>query len=113
MHLKNFSVIQKKNIVTLSPAYDLLNTTIVLSQPEEELALPLNGKTNNFRQRDLVEYFGYERLGLPEKIIDRVLREFRQVHASWSELLDISFLSAEMKKKYHQVLDSRFSRLFP
>jgi len=113
MHLKNFSVIQKKNIVTLSPAYDLLNTTIVLSRPEEELALPLNGKKNNFRQRDLVDYFGYERLGLPEKIIDRVLREFQQGHARWSELLDISFLSAEMKKKYHQLLDSRFSRIFP
>jgi serine/threonine-protein kinase HipA len=112
MHLKNFSIIRQENIITLSPAYDLLNTTIVLPRPEEELALPLNGKKNNLKRQDLVDYFGYERLGVTKKVIDRVLREMQQAQASWNELIDISFLSAKMKKKYHQVLASRFSRLF-
>jgi hypothetical protein len=36
----------------------------------------------------------------------------QQAQASWNELLDISFLSAKRKKKYHEVLVTRFSRLF-
>jgi len=112
MHLKNFSIIRRENIITLSPAYDLLNTTIMLPRPEEELALPLNGKKNNLKRQDLVDYFGYERLGVTKKVIDRVLWEMQQAQASWNELIDISFLSAKMKKKYHEVLVSRFSRIF-
>lgn len=46
MHLKIFSIIRRQDVITLSPAYDLLNTTIVLSRPGKELALPLNGKRN-------------------------------------------------------------------
>jgi serine/threonine-protein kinase HipA len=113
MHLKNFSIIRQENIITLSPAYDLLNTTIVLTRPEEELALSLNGKKNNLERQDLVDYFGYERLGITENVIDRVLREIQQAKASWNELIDISFLSAKMKKKYLAVLANRLKRIFP
>ncbi|MEX0600681.1 MAG: HipA domain-containing protein, partial [Rhodothermales bacterium] len=40
MHLKNVSLITRDNMVELSPAYDLVNTTIVLANPQEEMALP-------------------------------------------------------------------------
>jgi len=36
MHLKNFSLITREKIVTLSPAYDLLNTSIAQKNPKEE-----------------------------------------------------------------------------
>jgi hypothetical protein len=40
MHLKNYSIITGKDgIHRLSPAYDLLNTTIALRSAEEESAL--------------------------------------------------------------------------
>ena len=63
MNLKNFSFITRNQKILLSPAYDLLNTTIVLSKSEEELALPLNGKKRNLRKNDFLEYFAIERLG--------------------------------------------------
>ena len=112
MHLKNFSIIYKDDIIALSPAYDLLNTTIVLPRPEEELALPLNGKKNGLKQQDFVDYFGRDRLQLTNRIIDKVLLELKQLRKSWEALLATSFLSAEMKGKYLSVLDDRFERLF-
>jgi len=112
MHLKNFSIIYKEDVIALSPAYDLLNTTIVLPRPEEELALPLNGKKNRLKQHDLVDYFGRDRLQLTDRVINKVLMELKQLRRSWESLLEISFLSDMMKEKYLRVLENRFKRLF-
>ena len=112
MHLKNFSIIRKDDVITLSPAYDLLNTTILLPQPGEELALPLNGQKNRLKHQDLVDYFGRSHLQLTRRVIDKVLMELEQASTAWKELLAVSFLSAEMKEKYFHVLEERSKRLF-
>ena len=112
MHLKNFSIIYRGDVIALSPAYDLLNTTIVLPHPEEELALPLNGKKNRLKRQDLVNYFARDRLQLTNRIVDKVLLELKQLRRPWEVLLADSFLSGEMKEKYLSVLRDRFSRLF-
>jgi serine/threonine-protein kinase HipA len=112
MHLKNFSVIRKKDVIALSPAYDLVNTTIVVSRPEEEFALPINGKKHRLKRWDLVDYFGRERLELPERLLDRMLAEFARVRFSWEALVDISFLSPLIKEKYLHVLADRYARIF-
>ena len=112
MHLKNFSIICRGDVITLSPAYDLLNTTIVLPQPEEELALPLKGKTNRLNKKDLVDYWGRDRLQLTNRVIEKVLLELKQLGKPWKTLLAASFLSAEMKEKYLSVLEERVMRLF-
>ena len=100
MHLKNFSIIYKEDVIALSPAYDLLNTTIVLTRPEEELALPLNGKKNRLKQHDLIDCFGRDRLQLTDRVINKVLMELQQLCRPWEALLEISFLSDMMKEKY-------------
>ena len=112
MHLKNFSIIYRNDVITLSPAYDLINTTISLTHPEEELALPLNGKKNRLKQQDLVDYFGRNRLQLANRVVDKVLQELKQVRAAWEKLLAASFMSEEMKEKYLHVLEDRFTRLY-
>ena len=112
MHLKNFSIIYRGDVIALSPAYDLLNTTIVLPHPEEELALPLNGKKNRLKRQDLVNYFARDRLQLTNRIVDKVLLELKQLRRPWEVLLADSFLSGEMKEKYLSVLRDRFSRIF-
>ena len=112
MHLKNFSIIYRGDVIALSPAYDLLNTTIVLPHPEEELALPLNGKKNRLKQQDLMDYFARDRLQLTNRIVDKVLLELKQLRRPWEVLLADSFLSGEMKKRYLSVLRDRFSRIF-
>ena len=113
MHLKNFSLITLKNRVTLSPAYDLLNTTIALKKPQEEFALSLAGKKRNITRELLVNYFAYERLGLNKSVVTKVVAEIEYSYKTqWKDLIAISFLSNEMQKRYISIIDERASRIF-
>jgi serine/threonine-protein kinase HipA len=107
MHLKNFSLLTRAGKVALSPAYDLLNTTIALPDPREELALPLNGKKSNLTRNDFLRYFARERLQLNEAMLAGILNRFRQALPRWRVLLDQCFLSAEMKRRYVMLLETR------
>ncbi len=106
MHLKNFSIIRQKDVITLSPAYDLLNTSIVLPRAEEELALPLNGKKNHLSKGDFLTYFGKERLQLPAGLIDKTLEEFHRSRSAWELLIAGSFLSEKTRERYLKLLNS-------
>ena len=112
MHLKNFSAIRNGDVISLAPAYDLLNTTIVLPQPEEELALPLNGKKNMLTRADFLGHYAGERLGLTQRVIERILADFAKARPAWESLVGISFLSDNMKKRYREVVAERFARIF-
>ena len=57
MDVKNFSILREDEVIRLTPAYDLINSTIVMNS-KEEIALPLNGKKSNLKRSDLLEYFG-------------------------------------------------------
>lgn len=110
MHLKNFSLITRDNRVECSPAYDLLNTTLVLGRAEEEMALMMSGKRKEFRRRDLVDYFGKEKLGLTDTAIQQVLQALFAAQAKWEELIGISFLAPKEKTGYLTILQERFRR---
>jgi serine/threonine-protein kinase HipA len=107
MHLKNFSIITEDNKVMLSPCYDLVNSTIEYKKPEEEIALPLKGTKKHLTRNILVDYYGMERCELTSKSIENVLETIALSVSKWKELIDISFLSKEMKGKYHNLLDAR------
>ncbi|HBH84892.1 MAG: phosphatidylinositol kinase [Bacteroidetes bacterium GWE2_41_25] len=106
-HLKNFSIITDDNQVRLSPCYDLVNSTIELKQQDEEIALPLKGKKKHLTRNILINYFGMERCKLTEKSIEKVLETISLAIPKWKALIDISFLSKEMKGKYYELLDER------
>ena len=110
MHLKNFSVIRRDLKVELSPAYDLLNTTIVLNT-REEIALPLGGKKNKLKKDDFLVYFAKERLDLTQKSIEQTVSRIVKAFPGWTDLIQKSFLSDSMKTKYIDLLNERFSKL--
>ena len=112
MHVKNFSLMTREGKVALTPAYDIVNTTMVLSDPQEEIALPVKGKKRKLDAAILVDYFGRIRLGLNLKIVSSVLDELVQAMPAWERLIDLSFLSEIMKTKYRQLLKARSTRLF-
>lgn len=112
MHLKNYSVIISDGKVLLSPAYDLLNTTIVLKGGAEEIALPLKGKKSNLTRNILVNYFGKEKCGLTDKTIEKSLGIIQSAIPGWYTLIGISFLSEMMKDKYEKLLLERTRVLF-
>jgi serine/threonine-protein kinase HipA len=104
MHLKNFSLIRREGKIELSPAYDLVNTTIALPNATEEIALPLGGKKRNLTRPLLIEYFGNERLILPQSVIQDVLAELSNAFSHWENWITISFLSDTMKEKYANIV---------
>ena len=110
MHLKNYTLIRRDDKVELSPAYDFLNTTILL-KATEEIALPIRGKKNRLTKEDLVNYFGSEQLQLSDAVLKKELQAFEAVYARWIELLDRSFLSPKMRQAYKDLLQERLSRL--
>ncbi len=111
MHLKNFSIITEDGKVRLSPCYDLVNSTIEYTKQDEEIALPLKGKKKHLTRNILVNYFGMERCELTTKSIDKVLETISSRVPKWREMVDVSFLSNEMKEKYHNLLEARLTIL--
>jgi len=111
MHLKNFSLIRREEKVELSPAYDLLNTSIALGDAPEELALPLRGKKRRITADDLIPYYGKLRLGLTEKVINQLLQDFVRAKEPWQQLIEISFLSEKMKAAYGALIENRMQTI--
>ena len=112
MHLKNFSLITRNNKTELTPAYDFLNTTILLPRAKEELALPLNGKKNNLTHKDFIDYFAYERLSLNKKTVAETLGLIQQKLPTFFNWIANSFLSEKMKQAYKNILVVRTEKLF-
>jgi len=110
-HVKNFSLIRRNAKIELSPAYDLVNTTILLRNAKEELALPLAGKKSSLTRKDLFDYFARERLGLTEKAVEEVTQAFIQAKPAWDSLVSRSFLAPRLQQRYRDVLAERWDRM--
>lgn len=107
MHLKNFSLMTENGITRLSPAYDLLNTSIALVNAQEESALPLNGKKKHLSRHLFIEYLGKERMKLLPPAIADAERTVSKLKDAFRQMLTKSFLSPAMQKKYGQLVESR------
>lgn len=110
MHLKNFSLFCKENgNYTLTPAYDMLSTALVMPEDIEELALTLNTKKRKIHKDDFVK--SMQMSGLGNKIIDNIFSKFFKIKDKWFEFIDISFLPDEMKNDYKTIIDNRLNTL--
>ena len=104
-HLKNFSLIEKDGEYRLSPAYDLVNTSLQFREPQ--IFALKNGlfkegmnkaDTHNIGYEDFVE-FG-RRIGLNDRVIKQELKMFQEPAPKAIHLIEKSFLSEELKKQY-------------
>ena len=109
MHLKNFSLYAPKGKHVLSPAYDLLNTLIVVPSDPEELALNLNGKKRKISWRDWSAAMTLS--GVPEKVQENMRKRFVQAFPQWEETILHSFLTPKMQEKYLTIVRSRLEKL--
>ena len=105
MHLKNFSLYDTGMGYSLTPAYDLLSTVIVMPEDTEELALTLNGKKRKIWRSDFEKSITAS--GVSGKVIDNIARKFRRSIIKWMELIDASFLPEDMKKPYKRLVLQR------
>ncbi|MCZ6521344.1 MAG: HipA domain-containing protein [Bacteroidetes bacterium] len=111
MHLKNFSLIDRKGAGTffLSPAYDLLNTNILLPQDKEEMALPINGKKARLKLSDFKD-LAY-RYGLDNRQFEYITENMRSLSDTFKQWIENSFLNDKNKELYTNLLDDRMKRL--
>lgn len=106
MHLKNFSLIKQPGLGNvLSPAYDLVATKIVNPADTEETALNLNGKKHKIRKADFVSAFTI--LKLEEKQQSNIFIKMINAEQEWVDLIDISFVSEDFKRKYIDLIKER------
>lgn len=106
MHLKNFSLFSPHNDgYILAPAYDLLNTLLVLPSDSEELALTLNGKKMKITRSDFeIAMCGS---GLNPKVIANLLGKYEGVLEKWEQFISDSFLPQNMQNDYCELLRTR------
>jgi serine/threonine-protein kinase HipA len=112
MHLKNYSLIGFPGSISLAPAYDLLNTRLVISERDDpdETALSINGKRRKLKVDDFIQ-FGVS-LGLTEKQMNNVLKRFAGKKELLQDIINNSFLSDEYKESYRLIFIKRWERIF-
>ena len=109
MHLKNYSLYAPKGKWVLTPAYDLLNVSMVNPKDKEELALTLNAKKKRIKKSDFVR--AMETSGISPKVFDNILAKYRKLLPKFNEIIDLSFLGEEDKDLYKQSIASRLARI--
>jgi len=88
MHLKNWTMVRDAGKVVLSPAYDLLPVRLLVNDPEE-FALPINGRKNRIKRRDLEAFARHLKipdivaLRTMENLPARLLRALEERPSPW------------------------------
>lgn len=110
MHLKNFSLLEQPGLgMILSPAYDLVNTTLVNPDDDEELALTLNGKKKKIKKQDFVA--AMNTMKMEEKQQENIFNKMEKAQSKWMEQIEVCFLSNEYKEQYKNLILDRFKRM--
>lgn len=116
-HFKNFSLLWDGKDYRLSPAYDLINTSLHIKGDDFGLE---GGLSPNIEKSDVMlrtghpcrldfERFG-KRIGLIDKRIDSILNQFTSFPNQSQILVEHSFLSKEGKRNYVRIVKERISR---
>ena len=110
MHLKNFSLYAPDEIdYILTPAYDLLNTLLVIPEDTEELALTLNGKKRKLTRYDFEQAMLGS--GLNEKVISNIFSRFQRLAPQWEACIRSSFLPENIQDTYWSLIQQRIALL--
>ena len=111
MHLKNFSLIENSfGEYEFSPAYDLLNTSLVMPEDKEESALTINGKKSKLNRNDFNALANS--LKINEKSLDAIFHRFNEILPNWIAWIEQSFLSDSFKDDFIQSVSKKHNRLF-
>ncbi|MBO4778252.1 MAG: HipA domain-containing protein [Bacteroidales bacterium] len=105
MHLKNYSLYKQTEGYRLTPAYDLLNTKVVMPQDADELALTLNGKKRKLTKTDFVT--AMSAFNLNAKTIANIFQKFINCHPQWNEFLANSFLPEQLKEAFKRHIEDK------
>ncbi len=110
-HLKNFSLLRSEEIgYQLSPAYDIVNSRLVLPEEQEEVCLSLQGKKNRLSSGDflgLADHFG-----LTRKHAENSLGRLHDLNSTIETMIGGSFLRTDLREGFLEIFRERMARLF-
>ncbi|MBQ5591230.1 MAG: HipA domain-containing protein [Clostridia bacterium] len=112
MHLKNFSLIEtaeRSNEYSLSAAYDMLSTNVVLPGDKEQLALTLNGKKQNIRRKDFIEFA--KNIGITEISANKMIEKIIKLKDKYIIMCKESYMPNNMKMSLENLIEQRISIL--
>ena len=109
MHLKNFSLYRPSEGYQLTPAYDLVNTSIANPDDTEELALPLSGRKTKLHLANFLQ--AAATMGIEENVVRHLTDNMSKALPKWMQQIDDSFLDETKKEKYRQTIETRLARL--
>ncbi len=110
MHLKNFSLLNKPEWgYSLSPAYDMVATALVVKGDDEELALTLNGKKRKLKKEDFD--IAMDHFRIDEKVKNTIFKKFQSAMPTWFNFINNSFLEKEMKLEYIELIKEKMKQL--
>lgn len=110
-HLKNFSLLKKEEVgYSLSPAYDIVNSRLVLPEKKEEMCLSLQRKRNNISKKDFQGLS--EHLGLNSKQIHNALERLSGLRSSIEMMIEESFLAERLRNRFLEIFKERMKRIF-
>ena len=122
-HAKNFSLrnsVENPDVYDLTPAYDLLNTSLHIPHEQSRTALDLFKDEDDFKTPfyeangfygtpDFMEFA--KRIGVVEKRAMRFIKQAIDAVPAMEEMLNNSFLSEQGKKKYKESIRDRAKAL--
>ncbi|MFZ4798001.1 MAG: type II toxin-antitoxin system HipA family toxin [Bacteroidia bacterium] len=120
VHLKNLSLLESADgDMLLSPSYDLMNTKLHINDPQ--MAMNLFKEMERTKQKLLTATYDYKfkdffelgiRIGVRERILLSIEKEFMDAKSGMLSLVEMSFLSEKGKTKYKEVIELHHQQLF-
>ncbi len=114
-HLKNFAMVETDGSMTLSPAFDLLNTRLHLDHDKlpamnffrkrERSRIPHN--SYRYKKKDLI-VLGNQ-LDIPLKIAEKFIQTFEKQQAKVLKMIQQSYLSEKAKKRFGYLYQQKLS----
>jgi serine/threonine-protein kinase HipA len=102
MHLKNFSLITLPDTTRrLSLAYDLISTRLMIPE-DDNLALPMGGRTKQFTRRDWFDFGDY--CQLPKRAVARIVASQISALDASVGLIHHSLLPDKKKTEYEKIV---------
>jgi serine/threonine-protein kinase HipA len=111
-HLKNFSLLERPEGLRLSPAYDLVNTT-VYPEYERSAALEIGGRKRAFAEidRPLLENLGRD-IGLPDRAVKKAIDDLAKGFASAPTLKPRNHVQpGEFRETYRETIINNAERM--
>ena len=109
-HRKNFSLLtNEKEVIALSPAYDLVSSRLVIPEENEEMALTVNGKRNRLNKNDFLSFA--ETIKVDISYAEKKILELIDLHDEFANMINNSQLKLELRQRFCDILKQRIKVL--